>query len=96
MIPFNFESINQITQKQIKSDLFPVLRKKENFDLFTVKSEVMAWLEEVLRMENQEEEYLHAFIEKSFRPELLFDSEEILARIQNHPVVLWKLLQKQI
>ena len=73
MIPFNFESIDQITQKQIKSDLLPVLRKKENVDLFTVKSEVMAWLEEVLRMENQEE-YLYAFIEKLFRPELLFDS----------------------
>jgi len=31
---------------------------------------------------------------KKYLPELLFDNEEILLRIHNHPMALWKMQQK--
>ncbi|HAF60606.1 MAG TPA: nucleotidyltransferase, partial [Clostridiales bacterium UBA9856] len=38
--------------------------------------------------------FLNSFREKIYHPELLFGSGEILERIKNHPMALWKCSQK--
>ena len=38
----------------------------------------------------QEMEYMERFIAKEYKPELLFEDTEIVERIQNHPMALWK------
>jgi hypothetical protein len=30
------------------------------------------------------------FTNRNYRPELLFDDEEIISRIKNHPMALWR------
>lgn len=87
---FPLDNIGQVTQKRIKTDLYPVLRSSEKFDLSETKSEVKLWLESLLRLENDEQIFLDSFRKKEFRPELLFASDEILERIRNHPMALWK------
>ncbi|MEG1716979.1 MAG: hypothetical protein RR275_09235 [Lachnospiraceae bacterium] len=35
-------------------------------------------------------EYMEAFENKEYKPELLFDDSDILKRIENHSMALWK------
>lgn len=79
---------------RIKTDLYPVLRNKDKFDLKTAQMQVKAWLESLLKLEDNEQEFLDAFRNKTYQPELLFESTEIVERIRNHPMALWKCSQK--
>ena len=38
----------------------------------------------------EEMEYMEAFEQKEYRPELLFKDAEILERVKEHPMALWK------
>ena len=38
----------------------------------------------------KEKEYLDRFEEKKYMPELLFEDVEIVERVKNHPMALWK------
>ena len=38
----------------------------------------------------KEQEYLDNFEKKKYIPELLFDDVDIIKRIKNHPMALWK------
>ncbi len=91
---FQFNMIDQVTQNRIKTDLYPVLRNKDKFDLKTAQMEVKTWLESLLKLEDNEQEFLDAFRNKTYQPELLFESTEIVERIRNHPMALWKCSQK--
>lgn len=91
---FQFNTIDQVTQNRIKTDLYPVLRNKDKFDLKTAQMQVKAWLESLLKLEDNEQEFLDAFRNKTYQPEMLFESTEIVERIRNHPMALWKCSQK--
>ena len=91
---FQFNTIDQVTQNRIKTDLYPVLRNKDKFNLKTAQMQVKAWLESLLKLEDNEQEFLDAFRNKTYQPELLFESTEIVERIRNHPMALWKCSQK--
>jgi len=91
---FQFNTIDQVTQNRIKTDLYPILRNKDRFDLKTAQLQVKAWLESLLNLEDNEYEFLNAFRNKTYQPELLFESIEIVERIRNHPMALWKCSQK--
>lgn len=91
---FQFNTIDQVTQNRIKTDLYPVLRNKDKFDLKTAQMQVKAWLESLPKLEDNEQEFLDAFRNKTYQPELLFESTEIVERIRNHPMALWKCSQK--
>ncbi|HML38586.1 MAG TPA: nucleotidyl transferase AbiEii/AbiGii toxin family protein [Bacillota bacterium] len=91
---FKLSNIGQATQNQIKRDLYPVLRSKERFDLQAAQTQVKTWLEALLNLEDNEWEFLNAFRIKEYHPELLFESDEILERVKNHPMALWKCSQK--
>lgn len=96
-LPFEFllSTLDQITPKRIKTDLYPVLRNNEKFDLQAAQLQVGAWLKVLLELEDNEREFLNAFRDKKYRPDLLFESDEILDRIQDHPMALWKCSQRQ-
>lgn len=93
-LAFDLDILNQITQNRIKTDLNPVLRSKDKFDLQTARLQVSDWLEDVLKLKDNEREFLYAFRDKQYRPELLFETSEILDRIHDHPMALWKCSQK--
>ncbi len=88
---FHFDNIDSLTNYKIKTDLLPVIRSAEHFDLKSVQKRVKDFVIELLRLDEREAEFLRAFAQKEYRPDLLFDDKEILARIQNHPMALWKM-----
>lgn len=85
-------SIDKITEKQIKSDLLPLLRKSSRPSRDKMIKKVKPILDDMLSFRKQEKEYIKYFFEGSFMPELLFAKEKIvdLESLRKHPVVLWK------
>ena len=86
---FYFENILKITKRQIKTDLLPVLKRHEHFDLDNVQKETIEYLEELLAMQQNDYEFLTCMERKEYKPALLF-SKTNLDRIEKHPMALWK------
>lgn len=82
-----------MTNHKIKTDLFPVLTKRDSFDLETAKKVVKDYLAELLVLTPSEKEFLDHFEKKVYIPELLFEDPEIKKRIENHPMALWKTMR---
>jgi len=38
-----------------------------------------------------EQDFLRKFRDKEYCPELLYDNEQVIRRISNHPMALWKM-----
>jgi predicted nucleotidyltransferase component of viral defense system len=85
------QKINAVTYHQVRTYLNPVLRKDEGFNLEIAKKAVKEFLSELLTLSKNEREFLEAFRNSEYKPELLFDGET-LDRIRNHPMALWRTL----
>ena len=57
------------------------------------KQQAKDYIVELMKLTEQEQEYMDRFIAKEYVPELLFDDEEIVERIKEHPMALWKCQQ---
>ena len=87
---FSFDSILSIRQNQIKTDLLPVLRNSTFFDAKAAEDACVGYLKELLTLTKQETDFLRAFKEKQYRPDLLFSDRTILESVSGHPMALWK------
>ena len=87
---FDTSAIERLTFQKIRRDLFPVLRKKDNFDLKERKSNAQKYITDLMHLTIEEQEYMKAFENNEYRPELLFEDSEILQNIKEHPMALWK------
>ena len=90
---FDFTNIGRITTQKIRTDLTPVLRSAEHFDLPTAQKQVDTYLKRVLLPEG-DLAFWEAFAKGEYKPELLFDEMEIQSRIDKHPMALWKCSKK--
>lgn len=87
---FDTAAIDRLTFSKIRRDLFPVLRKKDNFNLEERKNDAKKFIKELMVLTPEEREYLNLFEMGQYRPELLFDDEQILKNIAEHPMAVWK------
>ncbi len=87
---FDLNGIGNISAQKIKTDLLPVLRRGELFDLVSVQKKVKDYLADILRPEKTELSFWQAFAEEKYQPALLFNDTDILSRIEHHPMALWK------
>ena len=87
---FTFDSIASITQNQIKTDLLPVLRNGAFFDVADAQKECIAYLEQLLVLSKEEKIFLDSFRARQYRPQELFTGGDILTRIAEHPMAIWK------
>lgn len=87
---FDATAIDRLSFDKIRRDLFPVLRKKEHFDLESRKNSAKQYLHDLLCLTDKEKEFLIAFEQKEYMPELLFEDADILGRLKTHPMALWK------
>jgi len=85
-----FEKIRTINVKDIKTELTPVLKKGEKFNLDENSNNVILYLSNLLVLNQEEKEYLRLFANGKYEPSLLFD--EIAANnANNHPMAKWKI-----
>ena len=92
---FDTSAIDRLNFSKIRRDLFPVLRKKDNFHLEEWKIEVKKFIRELMVLTAEEAEYLDAFEKGEYRPELLFTDNQILRNIERHPMAAWKMRSEQ-
>lgn len=88
---YDVDAIDHITIRKIRTDLLPVIQKGEFIELEQIKTVVKGFLKELLTLTDEEREFLKLFTQKQYRPELLFTDEQIISRIKNHPMALWKM-----
>lgn len=87
---FNFNQITTMKQVDVKRDLLPVLRRNTWFGAQQECKQIIDYLSELLRPNKQELAFLSSFDQQKYRPELLFQDKDILSRIRQHPMALWK------
>ena len=88
---FDISAIDRLDFSKIRRDLFPVLRKKDNFRLEERKIEATKFIKELMALTPEEAEYLDAFEKGEYRPELLFSDNQILSNIAEHPMAAWNM-----
>jgi len=79
-----------ITPQMIKTDLNQMLRISEYFNGEVANKCVSEWLNDLLFFNEDELSFGKEFSEGRYKPELLFDDPEILDRIKNHPMAIWR------
>lgn len=87
---FDTSAIDSLVFSKIKSDLFPVLAAKDKFYLEGKKQQAKEYIEALMKPTEAEMDYMERFIAKEYKPELLFEDTEIVERLRNHPMALWK------
>lgn len=66
------------------------MKKTENFDFATAKIKVKDYVSELLQFSENEKSFIEEFNKRNYQPQLLFENDEIIQRIANHPMALWK------
>lgn len=89
---FSFQKLDQITARVIRTDLYPMIRQAEKFDFPSAKSRVSEFLHEFLTLDDEETTFLERFSTGHYEPKLLFGDDEIVKRIENHPMAKWRIL----
>ena len=87
---FDTSAIDSLVFSKIKSDLLPVLAMRKKFDLEGKKQQAKEYIASLLKPTEAEMDYMESFIAKEYKPELLFEDAEIIERLRNHPMALWK------
>lgn len=88
---YDLRGIKQIKFPQIRATLLPMLKKGDAFDFETAKTDVVAFLENLLQWTDSEMAFIESFIAKQYKPELLFSDAEIINNICHHPMAHWKV-----
>lgn len=87
---FDTKAIDSITKQKIKTDLLPVIKRKDNFELESAKKIVKDYISDLMLLTKDEKAFLDKFENGEYIPELLFEDKEILDRIKDHPMAIWK------
>ena len=88
---FDLANMNKITENKIHTDLRQMLRQSERFNLQAAKDCISKFLLNELVLKDNENEFLEQFRIGNYKPQLLFDDDEIIKRIENHPMAMWRL-----
>lgn len=90
------DNIEKLKRQDIKTKLLPTLKdrnpRKSNVD--EMKQAVREYLRDILVVDDNIKEFYKKFQKGIYEPELLFDDKEIIERIKEHPMIMWKLNNK--
>lgn len=92
----DIERIEKLEKQDIKTKLLPTLkdRNPRNSNVVQMKQAVREYLKDILIVDDNTKEFYDKFQKGIYQPELLFDNEEIIERIKEHPMIIWKLNNK--
>ena len=93
-LPFNFDNINNLKYNQIRAKLIPVLKKGEHFDIEAAKVVVKDFLFEFMALTDKEKQFIENFNKGAYKPDLLFEDDDIIKRIKEHPMAVWRTKRK--
>ena len=85
----DYRAMDGITPHKIMTDLKPVIRDRDAFELNAAKEAVKSFLDVNLYLTEKDIAFLESFKKGQYRPEIVF-AGDILERIKAHPMALWK------
>jgi|LSQX01.3.fsa_nt_gb predicted nucleotidyltransferase component of viral defense system len=85
-------NINKIDFKNIKRNLIPMLKLGTNINVKELKEIVINYIEKLLVITKEEERYIALYNQGKYEPFLLFNQENIVDKIKDHPMVMWKMI----
>lgn len=88
------KKINEMSYREIKRTLVPVLKRGETFDIHSASKVIKEFLIQLLVLTADETTFIEQFNIGIYLPLLLFSEEEIINRIKSHPMALWKVIQR--
>lgn len=91
---FALGNVRRLTKRSITTDLYPVLRHGERFELSDVQEEIKKYLSEFLTPTVDERIFWDAFGKGIYSPQFIFEGDE-LKRIREHPMALWKCRDRE-
>ena len=90
------DNIEKLRKQDIKTKLLPTLKdrnpKKSNVE--HMKQAVREYLKDILIVDSNTTLFYDKFQKEIYQPELLFEDKEIIERIKEHPMIMWKLNSK--
>ena len=90
------DNIEKLKRQDIRTKLLPTLKdrnpRKSNVD--EMKKAVREYLKDILVVDDNIKEFYDKFQKGIYEPELLFENKEIIERIKEHPMIMWKLNNK--
>lgn len=90
------DNIEKLKRQDIKTKLLPTLKdrnpKKSNVD--EMKKAVREYLKDIIVIDDNIKEFYDKFKKGIYEPQLLFEDKEIIERIKEHPMIIWKLSNK--
>ena len=92
-LPFNFDSLGVFKFSQIRAQLLPVLKKKEKFCNETAKAAVSNYLFRLMTLTDNEIQFVEKFYLGVYQPHLLFEDANIIERIKEHPMAIWRTMK---
>ena len=92
----DIKRIEKLGKQDIKTKLLPTLkdRNPRNNNVDEMKQAVREYLKDILIIDDNIKDFYDKFQKGIYEPELLFDNEEIIERIKEHPMIIWKLNNK--
>ena len=83
--------LNAISEFKVRTELHPMLRKTNRFDLQEACNHTSTFLNEKMMLTDNETMFVTRFNEGKFEPHLLFDDVNTIKRIEKHPMAMWRL-----
>lgn len=90
------DNIERLKRQDIKTKLLPTLkdRNPSESNVDEMKQAVREYLNDILVIDDNTKLFYDKFQKGIYEPELLFEDKEIIERIKEHPMVIWKLNNK--
>lgn len=86
------ENIEGIDYNNIRRNLIPMLKVGTTIDIEELKVNVVNYIDKLLVLTKDEQKYVELYNQGKFKPSLLFEDENIVKVIMNHPMAIWKMI----
>jgi len=84
------DTLQKYRYDEIKKYLKPVLSKIDDFSYERAVLVVREYLDELLSLNDLEKQFCIDFRNGIYKPGLLFEDDEIIRRIHNHTMEIWR------
>lgn len=85
-----YNNIEKLNFMKFKTQLKPVISKTDKFDLEQAKVKVIDYLKELIKPTEDEKEFINKFRNQNYKPELLFNDNNMVENISHHPMAMWR------
>ena len=90
------DNIEKLKRQDIRTKLLPTLKdrnpRRSNVD--EMKQAVREYLKDIMVVDDNIKEFYDKFQKGIYEPELIFENKEIIKKVKEHPMIMWKLNKK--